>query len=73
MKWEISRHKGGQEDKRVGSVVGSPRQPAIGLPCSLPLCHPVDEGQLAIMGIPLGLCLYGTNRRTHDFLNRKLP
>ena len=46
----ISRHRSGEEDKRVGSEVASHWQPAGGQPCSPPLCHLVDEGQLAAMG-----------------------
>ena len=38
-KQKISRHRGGHEDKGVGSEVGSP-----------PLCHPVYESRLAAMG-----------------------
>ncbi len=46
VKWKISRHRGGQEDKRVGSEMASLRQPAEGPP----LCHPVDERRLATKG-----------------------
>ena len=46
MKQKIIRHRDRQEDKRVGSEVGSLRQPN-GSP---PLCHLEDEGQLGAMG-----------------------
>ncbi len=43
VKRNISRHRGGQEDERVGSVW----QAAGGLPCNPTLSHPGSEGQLA--------------------------
>ncbi len=47
MKRKISRHRSGQKDKRVGSEVTSLWWPTGGSPCSPPLCHPVDEGEVA--------------------------
>ncbi len=64
VKWNISRRRGGQEDKKVGSEVASLQQPASGPPCSPPLCHPVDKGRLAAMGwmsssgLPVGRWCY---------------
>ena len=49
MKQKISWHRGGQEDKRVGSDVASLQWPSRGLP-GRHLCHPVDEGLLTSMG-----------------------
>ena len=43
----ISRHRGGREDKRVGSVAACRQRSAGGPPCNPPLSHPVGEGQLA--------------------------
>ena len=50
MKRKISRHRGGPEDKRVGSEVASLQQPSGVPPCSPSLCNPVDEKRLAAMG-----------------------
>ena len=50
VKWNISRHRGGQEDKTVGSKVTSLWWPAGGPPCRMPLCHPVYKGRLATIG-----------------------
>ena len=50
VRWNISRHRGGQDDKRVGSVAACPWRPAGGPPCNPPLCHPVGEGGLATQG-----------------------
>ena len=47
VKWNISRHRGGQEDKRVDSVVACHWWSAGGPPCNPPLSHPVGEGRLA--------------------------
>ena len=67
MKWKVSRHRGGPEDKRVGSEVAGLQQPSRGPSCippgSPPLCHPADEGLLASIGwlsssSPLEGCLY---------------
>ena len=64
VKWNISRHRGGQEDKRVGSVAACCWQYTSGPPCNPPLCHPVGEGQLAVQwwlasgGLPAGHWCY---------------
>ncbi len=50
VKQNISRHRGGPEDKRVGSVVACPWRPAAGPPCNPPLSHPEGEGGLADQG-----------------------
>ena len=50
VKRKINRHRGGHENKRVGSEAGSLWRPASGSPYSPPLYHPVDEGRLAAMG-----------------------
>ena len=41
------RHRGGPEDKRVGSVAASLQRASGGPPFKPPLCHPVAEGRLA--------------------------
>ena len=61
VKWKISRYRDGPEGKSVGSEVASLQQFSTDQPCSLPLCHPVDERWLAAMGWlssggPLVLC-----------------
>ena len=50
VKQKINRHRGGQENKRVGSEVTSLWWPTSNPPCSPLLCHAVDEGLLATMG-----------------------
>ncbi len=50
MKQRISSHRGGPEDKIVGSEVVSLWQPFRGPACNPPLFHPVDERWLATMG-----------------------
>ena len=47
VKWNISRHRGGQKDKRVGSVAACHWWSIGGPPCKLTLNHPVGEGWLA--------------------------
>ena len=61
----ISRHRGEQEDKMVGSVMACPQQSAGDPPCNPPLSHPVGEGGLAAQwrlapgGLPVGCwCWY---------------
>ena len=51
MKLKISRHRGGQEDKRVGLEMASLWQSTSSSPCIPPLCHLVDEGRLATVGL----------------------
>ena len=52
VKWKVRWHRGGSEDKRVGSEEASFQRPSVGPPCRTPLCHPVAERQLAT-GAPL--------------------
>ncbi len=65
VKQNISRHRGGHADKRVGSVAAFCQWSTGSTPCNPPLSHPVGEGGLAIQGHcpwrptggPLVLCL----------------
>ena len=47
VKWNISRHRGRQEDKSVGSVVACCQRSDGSPTCNLTLSHPVGEGWLA--------------------------
>ncbi len=44
VKWNISRHRGRQEGKRVGSVAACHQLSTSRPPCNPTLCHPVGEG-----------------------------
>ena len=52
VKWNISWHRGGQEDNRVGSVVTCCWWSAGGPLCNPPLCHPPYKHFLAVLSWP---------------------